>query len=156
MSLQVVNARSCSMFIGVRSAHVLAQLQTNKPTIQQILVSGPNATRILIFNKICARVNIMSTDKHPRTNSEHRKLFFGALGFWQREKRRWAFLPAPKRSGISRRGAPVQNFQITAPTNSRSPPSLLRPTWPGLPGRNFQSAQIDHHANLNASSDSPP
>ena len=44
------------------------------------------------------------------------------------------FFQSPKRSGRSRQGAPVRNFQMTASTNSRLPLSLLRPTWPGRPG----------------------
>jgi len=43
-------------------------------------------------------------------------------------------IEAPKRSGSSRQGAPVRNFQMTASTNNRLPLSLLRPTWPGRPG----------------------
>ena len=55
----------------------------------------------------------------------------------QRENRVCVFFQPPKRSGKSRHGAPERNFQITASTNSRFQPALLRSTEPGRPGNKF-------------------
>jgi len=73
----------------------------------------------------------------------------------QREKRLWMFFESPKRSGKSRHGAPERNFQITASTNRRLPSALLRPTVPGAPAEESQSAQTGRRAIHSASSQSP-
>src|SRR5271170_183670 len=56
------------------------------------------------------------------------------------------FFQAPKRTGISRQGTPVRNFQITASTNNRLPNSLSRPTCPGRPAAVFQFARTGRRA----------
>jgi hypothetical protein len=56
------------------------------------------------------------------------------------------FFQLPKRSGRSRQGAPVRNFQMTASTNSRLPLSCCARHGRGGLEANVQFAQIDRRS----------